>query len=160
MRKTLITAGIMAVALMLSPLAVSARPYDTMMKRPFAKMISDLKLTQDQQAELKTQHMQMREKGKVIFDQMKKVREKVRVELLKDKPSKPALDDYAAQLAGLHKQLIQNRHEHLLHAKAILTPEQFSKLVNHEWKKSGPDDDGRPFHGKGRRGPPPDDMDD
>jgi Spy/CpxP family protein refolding chaperone len=160
MRKTLITAGIMAAALMLSPLAVFAKPYDTMMKRPFAKMINDLKLTQDQQAELKAQHKQMREEGKVIFEQMKKIREKVSSELLKDKPSRPALDDYAAQLAGLHKQLIQKRHEHLLKAKAILTPEQFAKLVNHEWKKNGPAGDRRPFKGKGRHGPPPDDMDD
>jgi Spy/CpxP family protein refolding chaperone len=150
----------MAGALMLSPLAVSAQPDDTMMKRPFQKMINDLKLTQNQQAELKAQHKQMREKGKEIFEQMKKVREKVRAELLKDKPSKPALDDYAAQLAGLHKQLIQNRHEHLLQAKAILTPEQFSKLVNHEWRGPEPEGDRRPFQGKGRRGPPPDDMDD
>jgi len=112
-------------------------------------MINDLKLTPDQQAKLQTQHKEMREQGKVIFEQMKKIREKVKTELLKDKPSPAALDDYASQLAGLHKQLIQKRHEHLLQAKKVLTPEQFSKLVNHEWKMPGPEG-GRPFPGKGR----------
>jgi Spy/CpxP family protein refolding chaperone len=130
-----------------------------MMKRPFRKMINDLNLTQDQQAKLRALHKQMREEGKTVFEQMKKIREKVREELLKDKPSKPALDDYAGQLAGLHKRIIQNRHQHLLKAKAILTPEQFTKFVNHEWRSPGAEGDKRQFQRKGRRGPPSDDAD-
>jgi len=149
MTKKIVTLGFLAGALMLAPFTVSAQPGDTGMQRPFQKMIIDLKLTPDQQAKLKAQHKQMREDGKVIFEQMKGIREKVKSELLKDKSSKSVLDDYATQLAGLQMQLIQKRHEHLLQAKAVLTPEQFTKLVNHEWQ--GPEGD-RPHMGKGKHG--------
>ena len=160
MKSALMAAGFLTGMLMLSPLAVSAQPADSTVPRPFQKMITELKLTPDQQAKLQAQHKEMREQGKVIFEQMKKIRENVKAELLKDKPSPAALDDYATQLAGLQKQLIQKRHEHLLKAKAILTPEQFSKLVNHEWKKQGIEG-GRPFpgKGKGKHGPEMGDMD-
>lgn len=161
MKSRMTAAGFLTCILMLSPIAAHAQPADTAAPRPFQKMINDLKLTPDQQSKLQAQHKEMREQGKLIFEQMKKIREKVKTELLKDKPSQAVLDDCAAQLAGLHKQLIQKRHEHLLQAKALLTPEQFSKLVNHEWKARGPDRD-RLFHGKGKgkRGPAPCDMDD
>jgi Spy/CpxP family protein refolding chaperone len=152
--------GFISGALMLLPLTVPAQQSDTMTQKPFQKMISELKLTPDQQAKLRAQHKQMREEGKVLFEQMKKVRGKVREELLKDKPSTFVLDDYAAQLAGLQKQLIQKRHEHLLKAKAILTPEQFSKLVSHEGKGFGPEGDRPLFRKKGEHGPPTDDIDD
>jgi Spy/CpxP family protein refolding chaperone len=149
MKSTLMATGVLAGILMLSPLAVFAQHADTTAPRPFQKMISDLKLTPDQQAKLQAQHKEMREQGKAVFEQMKKIREKVKTELLKDTPSPTVLDDYAAQLAGLHKQLIQKRHEHLLQAKKILTPEQFSKLVNNEWKRPGTEGCG-PFRGKGK----------
>jgi Spy/CpxP family protein refolding chaperone len=160
MKSSVLVSGLMAGALMLWPLVASAQQKDPMTQKHFQGLVNDLKLTPDQQSRLKTQHQQMREEGKAVFKEMKKVREKVRAELLKDKPSKPALDEYATQLAGLHKQLIQKRHEHLLQAKAILTPEQFSKLVNREESRPGPEGDGRQFHGKERHGPPSDDTDD
>jgi Spy/CpxP family protein refolding chaperone len=144
---------------MVLPPMVSAQPNDTMMQKPFQKMIHDLKLTPDQQAKLQAQHRQMREEGKLIFAQMKGIRDKEKMELLKDKPSKAALDDYATQLAELHKQLIQKRHEHLLQAKAILTPEQFSKLVNHESRGPGPDGDWPHKNKGGGHGPQSGDMD-
>ncbi|MBN2188309.1 MAG: periplasmic heavy metal sensor [Chitinispirillaceae bacterium] len=159
MKNKIMAAGFLALMLMLSPPSVTARPDDTMMQRPFRMMINDLKLTQRQQDELKTTLRQTRDKGKEIFGQMKKVREKVREELLKDTPSKPALDEYAAQLAGLHKQLIQNRHDHLLQTKTVLTAEQFSKLVSHEWEKQGPAGEGGPAPRRGKLGPPRHDMD-
>jgi Spy/CpxP family protein refolding chaperone len=163
MKNTMMTACFLTGMFMLSPLAVSAQPADSTVPRPFQKMITELKLTPDQQAKLQAQHKEMREQGKMIFEQMKKIREKVKTELLKDKPSPAALDDYAAQLAGLHRQLIQKRHEHLLQAKKILTPEQFSKLVNHEWKRQGTEGCGPfPGKGKGKHGPETgdEDMDD
>lgn len=141
MKKMSIMTGLMAGAVLLTPLAAfsqpSSQPRDTAMQKPFQKMFKELKLTPDQQTKLKAQHRQMKEEGKAIFEQMKGIRDKVRTELLKDKPSKATLDDYATQLAELHKQLIRKRHEHLLGAKAVLTPEQFSKLVNREYKGPG-----------------------
>jgi Spy/CpxP family protein refolding chaperone len=158
MKNSMVALVVFSGALMLSSLSASAQQSDTLRQKPFQRMIDELKLTPDQQAKLRAQHKQMREEGKVIFEQMKKIREKVREELLKDKPSKSALDDYAEQLAGLHKQLIQKRHEHLLQAKALLTSEQFSKLVNHTGEKFCPEGDRTPFPKKGKHGPPMDDQ--
>lgn len=160
MKSRMAIAGIISGLLVASAPAVSAQPADTAAPRPFQRMISDLKLTKDQQAKLQAQHREMREQGKLIMEQMKKIRAEVKTELLKDKPSQAVLDDCANRLAGLHKQQIQKRHTQLLQAKAIMTPEQFSKLVNHESKRPGPER-GRPFHGKdkGKHGPPPCDMD-
>ena len=159
MKSRTIMRGLLTGVLMVLPPMVSAQPNDTMIQKPFQKMISDLKLTPDQQAKLQAQHRQMREEGKLIFAQMKGIRDKEKTELLKDKPSIAALDDYATQLAELHKQLIQKRHEHLLQAKAILTPEQFSKLVNHEPKGPGPEGDWPHKKKGGGHGPETGDMD-
>ena len=125
--------GFLAGTLMLSPLAAFAQPDDTMMQRPFQKMIKELNLTQDQKTKLKALRMQMKESRQQIFNQMKGVRNKIKEELLKDKPSKTVLDGYASQLGELSKQIAQKLADHLLQVKAILTPEQFTKLVNHDW---------------------------
>jgi len=125
--------GFLAGTLMLSPLAAFTQPDDTMMQRPFQKMIKELNLTQDQKTKLKALRMQMKESRQQIFNQMKGVRNKIKEELLKDKPSKTALDGYASQLGELSKQIAQKLADHLLQVKAILTPEQFTKLVNHDW---------------------------
>jgi Spy/CpxP family protein refolding chaperone len=159
MKSRMMAVVFMSSALMLSSLSAAARRNDSLLQKPFQKMIIELNLTQEQQVKLRAQHKQMLEEGKVIFEEMKKVREKVREELLKDKPSKSTLDDYASQLAGLHKQLIQKHHEHLLQTKAILSPEQFSKLLNHEGKGFGQPGDRPFFQKKGKHGPA-DDMDD
>ena len=125
--------GFLAGTLMLSPLAAVAQPDDTMMQKPFQKMIKELNLTQDQKTKLKALRKQMKEPRQQIIDQMKGVRNKIKEELLKDKPSKTVLDGYASQLGELSKQIAQKLADHLLQVKAILTPEQFTKLVNHDW---------------------------
>jgi hypothetical protein len=43
----------------------------------------------------------------------------------------------AVNLGDLHKQMALMRNEHLLQFKAILTPEQFSKLVNSDCMGGG-----------------------
>jgi Spy/CpxP family protein refolding chaperone len=102
------------------------------MEKHHQKMMADLKLTPDQETKMQALHKNMMETGKPLFEQMKGINDKVKAEMLKDQPSKQALDGYATQLADIQKQLIQKHYEHVLQIKAILTKEQFSKHMSEE----------------------------
>ena len=116
-----------------SSIAFSAQPSDSAMEKHHQKMMADLKLTADQKTKMQALHKNMKEAGKALLDQMKEISEKVKVELLKDQPSKQVLDGYATQLADIQKQILQKRYDHVLQVKAILTKEQFAKHLSHEW---------------------------
>jgi Spy/CpxP family protein refolding chaperone len=163
MKNRIVILGLLAGSLALSPLAAAAQPDSTHMAKCRDKMMTDLKLNADQKAKIKELHKQHRESMKPFFEKMKGIREQIRTELLKPQPSKQALDGFAAKLGDLHKQMAQKRNDHLLQFKAILTPDQFSKLVNndcmggkgmrgHHGKKGMMNDSCRKFHhgpGKG-----------
>ena len=137
MKHTMLTCALLAGALFMSPCSLSAQPADSGKGKGMERMFADLKLTPDQKTKLKALHEQQKDSHKQFFDQMKALREKTKTELLKPQPSKQVLDGYAAQFGDLHKQLAQKRTEHLLQVKAILTPDQFSKLLSHEPKGPG-----------------------
>jgi Spy/CpxP family protein refolding chaperone len=120
-------------ALTMSPFIASAENGDSTHNHPMKNKFAELNLTADQKEKLKALHKEGMAAAKPLFDQMKAVREKAKAELLKASPSKQVLDDYASQLGDLHKQLVQNLHLQALKAKTILTPEQFSKMVNFQW---------------------------
>jgi Spy/CpxP family protein refolding chaperone len=125
--------GLITASLMLSPITVSATmPDSANMDKHHEKMMQELKLTPDQKTKLKELRKQHMEAMKPFFEKMKGIRDKVRNELLKPQPSKQVLDGFAVELGDLHKQIAQTRNEHLLQVKAILNPDQFSKLVNRE----------------------------
>jgi Spy/CpxP family protein refolding chaperone len=119
--------------LLTSSIAFSAQPSDSTMEKHHQKMMADLNLTADQKAKLQALHNGMKETGKALNEQMKGINEKVKVELLKDQPSKQVLDGYATQLADIQKQLIQKHYDHVLQVKTVLTKEQFTKHLSHEW---------------------------
>jgi Spy/CpxP family protein refolding chaperone len=139
--------ALIGVALTMTPSLALAGSCDSTHAGPMKKKFAELNLTTDQKDKLKALHKEGMETAKPLFDQMKAIREKVKAELLKSEPSKPVLDQYAAQLGDLNRQLIQNMHTQALKAKTILTPEQFSKMVNFEWVGPGP---GMPGMHKGK----------
>jgi|WetSurMetagenome_2_1015567.scaffolds.fasta_scaffold626945_1 Spy/CpxP family protein refolding chaperone len=118
--------------LLASSFAFSAQPNDSGMEKHHQKMMADLKLTADQETKIQALHKNMMETGKPLFEQMKGINDKVKAEMLKDQPSKQALDGYATQLADIQKQLMQKRYDHVLQVKTILTKEQFSKHMSME----------------------------
>jgi Spy/CpxP family protein refolding chaperone len=122
--------GLLAGSLIMSP--VFAQPDTAHMAKCQDKMMTDLKLNADQKEKIKGLHKQHRESMKPFHEKMKAIRDQVKAELLKPQPSKQALDGFAANLGELHKQMALMRNDHLLQFKAILTPEQFSKLVNRD----------------------------
>ena len=132
MKNRIAILGLLAGSLVLSPLVVFAQPDTAKIAKCREKMMTDLKLNADQKAKIKELHKKHRESMKPFHEKMKATREQLKAELLKPQPSKQALDGFAAKLGDLHKQMAQKRNNHLLQFKAILTPEQFSKLVNHD----------------------------
>jgi Spy/CpxP family protein refolding chaperone len=168
MRSNVTVRWFLAGSLFFAPLAQAVQPPaqapdDSLHGKQHEKFFAELKLTPDQKTKLQALHKQMRETAKPFFDQMKGIMEKSKAELLKPQPSKQVLYGYAAQLADLHKQMAEKRADHLLQVKAILTPEQFSKLLSHE-PPMGPEGfrhgDGKgkgPHHGKDKGGEPMDD---
>jgi Spy/CpxP family protein refolding chaperone len=132
MKSNILSLALLASSLALSPCAASAQPADSAKGRHLERMFADLNLTADQKTKLKALHQELKGSHKQVFDEMKALREKTKAELQKPQPSKQLLDGYAVQTGDVHKQLAQKRTAHMLQIKAILTPEQFTKLLNRE----------------------------
>jgi Spy/CpxP family protein refolding chaperone len=107
----------------------------------------DMKLTSEQQENLKTLHTEMQETRKKHKDEVMTIRKKITDELLKDNPSTANLDSYSRELGDLHVKITQERYNHLLKVKKILTAEQFKTMLSRF-------DGGENFgHNKGKMGP-------
>lgn len=145
-----VLAGLIAGLLVASPVVLFAQPGKPMMGKGHEKMMADLKLTTDQKSKIKELHEQHRQEMKPFHEKMKGVRDKVKAELVKPAPSKPALDGFAAELGDLHRQMALTRNDHLLQVKALLTPEQFSKLVERDWMGKDGKKGCCPHRGKGK----------
>jgi Spy/CpxP family protein refolding chaperone len=94
---------------------------------------SDLGLTQEQQSKLLQIHNEMRDIRVKHRESIASVRLKIRNELSQPNPSKQILDGHAVELGKLHTEQIQNNTEQMLKIKVILTPEQFSKVIDKGW---------------------------
>ena len=97
-------------------------------EHPGKKMFAELGVTSEQEAQLKEIHAAAAPAKKLRQQQLEVVRQKIKVELQKEKPSRSALNKYAAEAGNLHKQMNLASIDRLLKIKAVLTPEQFNKL--------------------------------
>ncbi|HLV31766.1 MAG TPA: periplasmic heavy metal sensor [Chitinispirillaceae bacterium] len=96
------------------------------------RMWCALELNEEQQEKLKTLHNEFEPLKKEHFKEVREIRKKIKDELLKENPSQGDLDRQAQELGNLHTRISQERTNHLLKVKEILTQEQFSKLVSKE----------------------------
>jgi Spy/CpxP family protein refolding chaperone len=113
-------------------------------KEKVKKIFDDLCLNADQKAKLKDLRMEMQTIRKDHNEKMKDLREKIKDEILKDSPSKSALNGFAKDIGNLRAIMAEKEYEHLLKIKLLLTPEQFKKLLSKElWQGMG---DGRENH--------------
>ncbi len=127
MRTKLFLLSIVAT-LLLIPAGIFAQ--DARAEKHMKKRWAELGITSEQEAKLRELHTEAQKSRKAHMEKVKDLREKTRQELLKDNPSKSTLNDYAKQMGDLHKIMNENRIDHLLKMKAILTPEQFSKIAS------------------------------
>jgi Spy/CpxP family protein refolding chaperone len=114
----------------------------------------ELNLTDEQHTQLKLLKLDMQKEQILHFDEVKKIRDKIKEELLKEKPSQTKLNEYSKELGKLHGKLSEKRMAHLLKVKEVLSREQFEKILSREFHK------GRSHHnkkqgksgGKGKKG--------
>lgn len=95
----------------------------------------ELNLTDEQSAQLKLLKLDIQKEHIIHFDEVRKVRNKIKDELLKEKPSQGTLNGYAKELGGLHGKLEEKRLAHFLKVKEVLTKEQFEKLLSKDFLK-------------------------
>jgi Spy/CpxP family protein refolding chaperone len=136
---------------MLLPASVLAEGKQKGKIHPMKEMWAQLGLTPEQETKLKELHKQTAPARREQFKKIEELRGKIKTELLKDKPSKKVLDDYATQMGNLHKQMNLSSIDHLLKVKAILTPEQFKKFTE-KGPMGGPGAHMRGHRGEGTHG--------
>ena len=153
MRFSLIIAGLAAVAFCTAP--VLAADTTTAKEHNGKEWLKDLNLSADQKAKLKSVREAMKPVREASMEQMKALREKAKTELLKASPAKPVLDDLARQMGQLHQQMAMKEQENLLKIKAILSKEQFEKILSRDFMKGMMERkmEKRDHEGKGGPGP-------
>jgi Spy/CpxP family protein refolding chaperone len=113
---------------------------------PARKMFEELNLSAEQEAKFKEINSQYAPVRRENAHRIEELREKINQEILRDKPSKSMLIQYAGTIGELQKKMSLSSVNHLLDVKAVLTPEQFKTFVSMNPAATG----GR--RGGGRRG--------
>ena len=94
---------------------------------------ADLKLSEDQKVQLKKMRDEMKAVHEQSFEKIKDLRQKIKDELLKPVPGRSALTTLSQQLEQINTTLAEQRIDHLLKVKALLSEEQFKKMLGHEF---------------------------
>jgi Spy/CpxP family protein refolding chaperone len=141
--KTKLFLCVVGLAVTLLPNAGLADDKKDRREHPEKKIFAELGITPEQEAKLKEIRSASAPTKKLYLKQIDVVRQKVKVELQKEKPSKAALNKYAAEIGNLHKQMNLASIDRLLKVKAVLTPEQFNRLSERGFMhgSGGPDRD-------------------
>jgi Spy/CpxP family protein refolding chaperone len=158
------------LAFLMGATSLSAGPHDSssvsMKDSLHQKWFAQLNLTGDQKAKMKALREEMRSLRKANREKMKALLDKSKEELLKAAPNKTVLYGIAKEMGDLHKAMSEHMADHLLKVKAILSKEQFEKMLSKDFMKGkreqgmrkGPGKDGS--HGMGGHGPGEPDDDD
>lgn len=133
-----LTTAVLFPALFLAVSAIAA-PNDSssaaMHDSLHQKFMDQLNLSADQKAKMKALREEMRTLRKANMEKMKVLREKSKEELLKAAPNKTVLYGYAKEMGDLHKAMAEQMADHLLKVKAVLTKEQFEKMMSKDFLK-------------------------
>jgi len=97
---------------------------------PARKMLEELNLTAEQEAQFKEINARYAPARRESAQRIEELREKMNQEILRDKPSKSALIQYAGTIGEIQKKMSLASVGHLLDVKAVLTPEQFRTFVS------------------------------
>ena len=114
------------IAMVATPLI--AQPEDPEHCGKHKEFMQKLNLTDEQHTKIKLLKLDMQKEHVLHFDEVRKIRNKIKEELLKEKPSQGTLNGYAKELGKLHGKLSEKRMAHLLKVKEVLSKEQFEKI--------------------------------
>jgi len=96
--------------------------------RRMKNFVEELDITPEQQAKLKEQRDEHRERIKELLQALRDKRKGLAEELEKTTTDKDKIDELVSEIKGLHGQLIDERVKNILQMKTILTHEQFSEF--------------------------------
>jgi Spy/CpxP family protein refolding chaperone len=99
------------------------------------KMFAQLNLNADQKGKMKVLRDEMKKLREANMEKMKALRDKSKEEMLKASPDKTVLYGFAKEMGDLHKEMAEQMADHMLKVKAVLTKEQFEKMLSHEFVK-------------------------
>jgi len=128
MRSSRIILCIALLSAMLAP--VSATADDKREEHPARRMWAELNLTADQEAQFKEINARHAPARRENSQRIEELREKINQEILRDKPSKSMLIQYAGTIGELQKKMSLASVNHLLDVKSVLTNEQFKTFVS------------------------------
>jgi Spy/CpxP family protein refolding chaperone len=94
----------------------------------FDKMTKELDLTADQQAKLKANKEAQHAEKEALHEAMKANRAKFKEAIAKPGATKADIEPIAAEMKSLQAQMVDQRVDSILAVKAILTPDQFTKM--------------------------------
>lgn len=148
--------GVLLAIVSFSVMAIAAGDGDSsaMKEKPRGeKLAKELGLSSQQKAQLKSMREEMRGVRKEHIKKMKELRDKSKEDLLKPVPSRDVLYSYARESGELRRIMAEKEVDHILKVKAVLTPEQFIKLLSKDFMHPmGPGGHHtRGPHGKGMR---------
>ena len=102
-----------------------------------------LDLDPEQQIAIEKLRLELKLANIDIRAEQMKLRMNIKEELLKEEPSRKAIDKFAKSIAANREKMQKKRIDHALEIKKVLGPEQWKMFVAHHW-------DGM---GRGRMGP-------
>ena len=109
----------------------------------FQKLIEQLDITDEQKKVLTEQRDEHWKKMKELREAMNENRKDLREELLKSDYSKTAVNRTVGEMKELQGEMIEQRVDHFLQIKEVLTPQQYKKITEHAEKKRHPAKKGR-----------------
>ena len=120
------------------------------------RMWDELGLSEEQKGKLKGFHEKQMTVRAASFEKMKAVRTQIGDELAKDAPDRKVLASYSAELGEMARMGSEQRIDHMLEMRTILTKEQYQKFIAIQ-KKRGPGPEGMGEghgpQGEGGKGP-------
>ena len=122
------------VAAMLLPCAAQAQGSDepaAQREHPARRLWAELNLTPEQETKFREINAKHAPARRDHARRMEELRTRINQELLKDRPSRSLLAQYAGQMGELQRRQNIASVDHMLDVKAVLTPEQFQIFTDH-----------------------------
>lgn len=122
------------------------------------RMAQELGLSKEQQAQLKELRQKHKTERPNTREEVKALRRQIAEELKKNSPSKSKIKTLADRIGEIHAANAVRMADHMLEIKKILTPEQFSKMLDMKEQKGqrkqqmgkGRGPGGKKHHGHGK----------
>lgn len=97
---------------------------------PPPEMITKLKLSAQQQEQMKSLHKKQRIEFKKSMDKVKSLHDQLDQELLQENPSQTKVNNIIEQIKVIQTNLMDNHFEQILATRKILTRQQFKTMLD------------------------------